>query len=381
MSEGVELSGVCADFGDFRAVDRVSVTIKPGEFFSFLGPSGCGKTTILRMISGFISPSEGEIKIGGQNMRGIGPNKRPTALIFQNLALFPLMPVWENISFGLEVRGASKAVRRAKAEELLRLVDLPGAADKAISQLSGGQKQRVAIARALAVEPKVMLLDEPLSALDLKLRQHMRAELRAIQKRTDVTFIYITHDQGEALAMSDRVGVMSQGRLQQVATPQEIYNRPVNGFVASFVGENNIFVGDVENISGAIGSFRTAAGTFNAILGPDVTKNSVARLYVRPEYARLQETPSATNSLAVEVENVAFEGNFINVHLTDAHGGARIVQLRNDSTIAIPEPGARLYLTFAAENAMILVDGAGQRPPAGATTASAVEAALETSDA
>ena len=178
-------------------------------------------------------------------MRGTRPNQRPTALIFQNLALFPLMPVWENISFGLEVRGVDKKARRAKADELLRLVDLPGAADKAIGQLSGGQKQRVAIARALAVEPQVMLLDEPLSALDLKLRQHMRAELRAIQKRTGVTFIYITHDQGEALAMSDRVGVMSQGRLQQVADPREIYNNPVNGFVASFVGEMNILTGEV----------------------------------------------------------------------------------------------------------------------------------------
>jgi len=380
MSEGVELSGVCADFGDFRAVDHVSVTIKPGEFFSFLGPSGCGKTTILRMVSGFISPSHGEIRIGGQNMLGIGPNRRPTALIFQNLALFPLMPVWENISFGLEVRGASKAVRRAKADELLRLVDLPGAAEKTISQLSGGQKQRVAIARALAVEPKVMLLDEPLSALDLKLRQHMRAELRAIQKRTDVTFIYITHDQGEALAMSDRVGVMSQGRLQQVGTPQAIYNQPANGFVASFVGENNIFIGDVENISGQMGSFRTSVGTFNAILGPDVTKNAMARLYVRPEHARLQETPGTGNSLPVEVENVAFEGNFINVHLTDAHGGARIVQMRNDSAIPVPSIGAHLHLVFAAENAMVLVDGAGQRSGAQATTASA-DMALEVSDA
>ena len=190
------------------------------------------------------------IRIGGKDMRGIRPNQRPTALIFQNLALFPLMPVWENIAFGLEVRGVDKKARRAKAEELLRLVDLPGAGDKAIGQLSGGQKQRVAIARALAVEPKVMLLDEPLSALDLKLRQHMRAELRAIQKRTGVTFIYITHDQGEALAMSDRVGVMSQGRLQQVADPQEIYNHPVNGFVASFVGEKNIFTGEVGHVAG-----------------------------------------------------------------------------------------------------------------------------------
>src|SRR6201984_1454665 len=239
MSEDVQLAKVSMDFGQFRAVDNVDITIGAGEFFAFLGPSACGKTTILRMVSGFIDPTEGDVLIGGRSMRGIRPNMRPTVLIFQNLALFPLMSVWENISFGLSVRGADKAVQRAKADELLRLVDLPDAAEKTISQLSGGQKQRVAIARALCVEPKVMLLDEPLSALDLKLRQHMRAELRAIQKRTNVTFIYITHDQGEALAMSDRVGVMSHGVLQQVGTPQEIYNHPAKGFVDYLLGEHN----------------------------------------------------------------------------------------------------------------------------------------------
>src|ERR1700747_1441252 len=235
MSEDVQLAKVSMDFGQFRAVDNVDITIGAGEFFAFLGPSACGKTTILRMVSGFIDPTEGDVLIGGRSMRGIRPNMRPTVLIFQNLALFPLMSVWENISFGLSVRGADKAVQRAKADELLRLVDLPDAAEKTISQLSGGQKQRVAIARALCVEPKVMLLDEPLSALDLKLRQHMRNELRAIQRRTGVTFVYITHDQGEALTMSDRVAVMSHGVIQQTARPAEIYDRPATPFVASFV--------------------------------------------------------------------------------------------------------------------------------------------------
>ena len=243
-------------------------------------------------------PSEGTIQIGGEDVRDIRPNKRPTVLIFQNLALFPLMPVWENIAFGLEVRGVAKPARRARAEELLRLVDLPGAADKAISQLSGGQKQRVAIARALAVEPKVMLLDEPLSALDLKLRQHMRAELRAIQKRTNVTFVYITHDQGEALAMSDRVAVMSHGRLQQVATPQEIYNHPANGFVASFVGENNIFEGQVESDAGSGAVFRSGSGVFRVSLGPGVSSGTPAKLYVRPEQTRLVDVAAAGRSTA-----------------------------------------------------------------------------------
>ncbi|NBO20615.1 MAG: ABC transporter ATP-binding protein, partial [Rhodobacteraceae bacterium] len=285
MSAGIDLENVCCDFGTFRAVDNVNVSIKPGEFFSFLGPSGCGKTTILRMVSGFTDPTQGVIRIGGRDMRGQRPNQRPTALIFQNLALFPLMKVWENIAFGLEVRGVDKVKRRAKADELLAMVDLPDAGDKFVSQLSGGQKQRVAIARALAVEPAVMLLDEPLSALDLKLRQHMRAELRAIQKRTGVTFIYITHDQGEALAMSDRVGVMSHGRLQQVAPPRDIYDNPVNGFVASFVGENNILQGSIGPVADGIAAYSTELGTFKARL--PAAPQGPAKLYVRPEHMRI----------------------------------------------------------------------------------------------
>jgi spermidine/putrescine transport system ATP-binding protein len=357
MSGAVELDGVSADFGKFRAVDRATVSIRSGEFFSFLGPSGCGKTTILRMISGFVTPSEGHIRIGGQDMRDIRANKRPTVLIFQNLALFPLMPVWENIAFGLEVRGVAKATRRAKAEELLKLVDLPGAADKRISQLSGGQKQRVAIARALAVEPKVMLLDEPLSALDLKLRQHMRAELRAIQKRTNVTFIYITHDQGEALAMSDRVAVMSHGRLQQVAPPQEIYNRPANGFVASFVGENNIFTGTLEASDGTTGAFRTTSGTFRVTLGPGVGPATPARLYVRPEHARLVETaPAGANAIPVTVADVAFEGNFINIQLRNPAGQALVVEARNDGSTAVPPPGTATVMAFDPAHAVLLAD-------------------------
>jgi len=355
MSAGIDLENVCCDFGSFRAVDNANVSIKPGEFFSFLGPSGCGKTTILRMISGFIEPTQGEIRIGGKDMRGQRPNQRPTALIFQNLALFPLMPIWENISFGLEVRGVSTTERRAKAEELLRLVDLPGAGDKMVSQLSGGQKQRVAIARALAVEPQVMLLDEPLSALDLKLRQHMRAELRAIQKRTGVTFIYITHDQGEALAMSDRVGVMSHGRIQQIADPREIYNNPVNGFVASFVGENNIFSGSVTQQAGGMAGFATAQGNFRARLG-EAAKDAGGdvKLYVRPEHTILSETVGAENSIPVSVTEVSFEGNFIAVHAVSDTGQTLVAEVRNDGSATVPAIGAKLHMTFDAARASIL---------------------------
>ncbi len=355
MSAGIDLENVCCDFGSFRAVDNANVSVRPGEFFSFLGPSGCGKTTILRMVSGFIEPTQGVIRIGGQDVKGKRPNQRPTALIFQNLALFPLMPIWENITFGLEVRGVDKATRRKKAEELLTLVDLPGAGDKMVSQLSGGQKQRVAIARALAVEPQVMLLDEPLSALDLKLRQHMRAELRAIQKRTGVTFIYITHDQGEALAMSDRVGVMSQGRIQQIADPRDIYNNPVNGFVAAFVGENNVFSGEVQNPSGGMAAFVTPHGTFRARLG-EVAGGKGAKLYVRPEHTRLSQTRADENSIPVTISEVSFEGNFISILAISETGAKLAAEIRNDGQATVPGMGAKMFMSFDAERAAILPD-------------------------
>jgi spermidine/putrescine transport system ATP-binding protein len=361
MSESVQLLHVSVDFGPFRAIDDVDLTIKAGEFFSFLGPSGCGKTTILRMISGFLEPTSGEVRIGGRDMRGTGPNKRPTALIFQNLALFPLMTVSENIAFGLEVRSVSKQKRRARAEELLQTVDLAGSGDKRVSQLSGGQKQRVAIARALAVEPKVMLLDEPLSALDLKLRQHMRSELRAIQKRTDVTFIYITHDQGEALAMSDRVGVMSAGVLQQVGTPAEIYNVPANGFVASFVGENSVLPGEVADIENGVAHFDTPVGRFLARLGPGVEIGSTAKLYVRPEHVRLSAVGTGSNRLSVTISEVAFEGSFINVHAQDTQGRVHMVQMRNEPGATLPDVGENLHLAFPPERAVVLADAVVRR--------------------
>ena len=227
------------------------------------------------------------IRIDGRDVRGVGPAHRPTALVFQTLALFPSMRVWENVAFGLEVRGVVKAQRRRLAEELLELVALPGFAEKRIDELSGGQCQRVAIARALAVEPKVLLLDEPLSVLDLELRQHMRAELKAIQRRTGVTFVYITHDQGEAFTMSDRVAVMSQGRIEQVGTPAEIYDAPATAFVASFVGESNPLPGRVEGSAGGFARITTALGPLRARDPRGLAPGSAAILIVRPERCRL----------------------------------------------------------------------------------------------
>ena len=296
---GVDLDNVWVRFGEFVAVREANVSIKGGEFFSFLGPSGCGKTTILRTVSGFQAPSEGEVRIGGNNMAGIGPNQRPTALIFQNLALFPLMTIWENITFSMEVKGAGKTERRKRADELLELIALEGQGDKMVNELSGGQKQRVAIARALCAEPDVLLLDEPLSALDLKLRQHMRTELRAIQKQVGITFIYITHDQGEALTMSDNVAVMSAGVIDQVAEGRTIYDDPASPFVASFVGENNVFSGKVKSITKDYAVVDSPAGDLRGRIGSaakgTLKKSDDAMAFVRPEALSIAEGRKGTN--------------------------------------------------------------------------------------
>ena len=343
MSADVELDGVSVTFGEFVAVKNADITIRGGEFFSFLGPSGCGKTTLLRVISGFQDPSRGVVRIGGQDMAGIGPNKRPTALIFQNLALFPLMKVWENIAFGLEVRGMPKNQRRERAEELLDMIALSGQADKLVSELSGGQRQRVAIARALAVEPNVLLLDEPLSALDLKLRQHMRTELRAIQQRVGITFIYITHDQGEALTMSDRVAVMREGVIEQVTDPATIYNQPATAFVASFVGENNAFKGRITARDGNAVSVETEVGPMRAGLteGPAqaLKPGDETLVFIRPEsLKRLSSDMSEGVQIAARLVQEEFEGTIRHLVLHAANGTEIKMSVMNDGN----DPGLRV---------------------------------------
>lgn len=342
-----------------NAVTNINVHIQAGEFFSFLGPSGCGKTTLLRLVSGFIEPTKGEVQIGGENMRGIGPNKRPTAMIFQNLALFPLMSVAENIGFGLEVRGVSRAEREKKATELLELVDLPGVEKKKVSDLSGGQMQRVAIARGLAVQPAVLLLDEPLSALDLKLRQHMRSELRKIQKRTGVTFIYITHDQGEALTMSDRIGVMTdKGFIDQVATADVLYNSPHTAFVADFVGDNNAFSGDVSEIVNGYGVAKTSFGLVKGRNPQNLSPGQRTIVFVRPEaltFGKGQDI--AENIVKCRVENLSFEGAFITVFLKAGDDHTFIMRQSNDGSTPLLEVGADIKVCFSADNARLLAYG------------------------
>jgi spermidine/putrescine transport system ATP-binding protein len=363
MSANVELEDVWIRFGDFVAAREVNINIQEGEFFSFLGPSGCGKTTLLRAVSGFLEPSQGKVRIGGKDMAGIGPNKRPTALIFQNLALFPLMAVWENIAFSLEVRGVGKAKRRKKADELLELIALPDQGDKMCHELSGGQRQRVAIARALAAEPDVLLLDEPLSALDLKLRQHMRTELRAIQQRVGITFIYITHDQGEALTMSDHVAVMGEGVIEQVADGNTIYDRPETAFVASFVGENNLFKGRVTEIAGEHAVVDTNVGPIRARRASRngekvLSHNEDAFVFVRPESLNFANGTTPDNTIHARIHTEEFEGNLWQVYMDVAGGEKRIkMSTVNDGTDLGHTPGSDVTLGFSANVAVALPAG------------------------
>ena len=376
----VRLDGVAMRFGDFTAIDTTTLEIGSGEFFSFLGPSGCGKTTLLNMISGFLTPSDGQVLIGGEPMRGVAVNRRPTAMIFQNLALFPLMTVYENIEFGLEVRGVDRQTRRTTSNRLLDLVDLAGSGPKQIGELSGGQKQRVAIARALAVEPRVLLLDEPLSALDLKLRQHMRAELKAIQRKTGITFIYITHDQGEALTMSDRIAVMSAGRIQQVADPVTLYRSPATGFVASFVGENNrlettLLERQGEHVRLDGGALGTLAGRVAASSG--LERGDPAALYVRPEHLRpAQEGEAEGPVLAATLQAVHFEGAWVVLEARlDATGALLKVQLGHEMSRRYADAlsvGQAMRFCYDPEDAVVLPDD--DSPRVDETTGEVVEA-------
>ena len=236
----VQLVGLQKHFGEVRAVDGVDLTIADGEFFAMLGPSGSGKTTVLRLIAGFEMPTAGAVLLHGKDVSHLAPYDRDVNTVFQDYALFPHMSVQENVEYGLKVKGIGRAERRSRAEEMLATVRLAGFGERKPAQLSGGQRQRVALARALVNHPKVLLLDEPLGALDLKLREEMQVELTAIQKSVGITFVFVTHDQGEALSMSDRVAVFNNGRLEQVGTPQEIYEHPATPFVANFVGTTNV---------------------------------------------------------------------------------------------------------------------------------------------
>ena len=280
----IELRHISRKYEDgFTAVSDFNLEVKKGEFVTFLGPSGCGKTTTLRMIAGFDNPTEGEILLNGEPITNLPPNKRPINTVFQRYALFPHMNVFENIAFGLKQKNTPKNLIAKKVKKVLELVDLEGFENRSVTTLSGGQQQRVAIARAVVNEPQILLLDEPLGALDLKMRKEMQLELKAMHKELGITFIYVTHDQEEALTMSDKIVVMSEGKMQQIGTPEDIYNEPKNAFVADFIGESNIFNGIMTGRLKA----RFCGGEFECV--DDVEEGTHITAVVRPEDVILTE--------------------------------------------------------------------------------------------
>ncbi|MEM9277319.1 MAG: ABC transporter ATP-binding protein [Pseudomonadota bacterium] len=314
MTSDLECKALVKRFGETLAVDDVSFEVPAGSFFSILGPSGCGKTTIMRMIAGFLEPTTGDILIKGNSVLDVPPNKRPVNMVFQHLALFPTMNVSDNIGYGLRRIGLPKTQIRKKVGEALERIGLPDIENRKINELSGGQKQRVAIARCMVLEPDVLLLDEPLGALDLKLRERMKVELKKLQSEFDTTFVYITHDQSEALVMSDKIAVMNNGKFEQIGTAQELYNKPKTSFVAGFVGEANRWAGKVQTASGGTLEVVTESGMHSKAVSNDHTlsKGDVVSMFVRPEAIKLSKTAKELGefdtTICGSVSDILFNG-------------------------------------------------------------------------
>jgi spermidine/putrescine transport system ATP-binding protein len=333
----LEACGVTKRYAGHLAVDALSFTVERGSFFSILGPSGCGKTTLLRMIAGFLAPDAGTIAIGGKPMAGVPPNRRPVNMVFQHLALFPMMSVGDNVGYGLARRGIAKRDIEARVGAMLERVGLAGAQARRIDQLSGGQKQRVAIARSLVLEPTLLLLDEPLGALDLKLREHMKIELKQLQASFGTTFVYITHDQSEALVLSDHVAVMNAGRFEQLGTPQSLYYEPETPFVAGFVGANNRIDGKAVRVDGETVALSTPDGlALHCRRKGPVTEGANVSAFVRPEVAVLARAidalPADQPRYAATVESLLFDG---------ANSAALVRESgsRREFRIALPQTG------------------------------------------
>jgi spermidine/putrescine transport system ATP-binding protein len=361
-SIAVELRDVIKRFGDVVAVDHVSLCIRDGEFFSLLGPSGCGKTTTLRMIAGFEQPTEGEVFIAGQPVAGVPAFERNTNMVFQNYALFPHMTVAQNVAFGLEMKRAPRVETNRRVTEALEMVRLPGMEDRRPNQLSGGQQQRVALARALVNRPAVLLLDEPLGALDLKLRKEMQLELKDLQHRVGITFIHVTHDQEESLTMSDRIAVMHEGCVLQIGTPTEIYERPNCRFVADFIGETNFLNGQVVGREN---------GHITVMLQPDLkvrvpvgegdVTDSQVTVAIRPEKIRLLREPlsQAENCLPGVIQEVVYIGTDTHFQISLAEG--LTIRVRQQNRVSTPDRqayfgarGDKVYVAWAVESTLLL---------------------------
>jgi len=360
-TSGIVVRGLTKIFGggadQVRALDDVSLTIRENEFFTLLGPSGCGKTTLLRLIAGFEQPTAGEILLDGASIVHLPPFQRPVNTVFQSYALFPHMTVAQNIAFGLEMRGMARAGVQERVAEMLALVQLGGLEGRRPAQLSGGQQQRVALARALANQPKVLLLDEPLSALDLKLRKEMQIELKRLQLDSGITFVFVTHDQEEALTMSDRIAVVSRGTVRQVGSPREIYDHPAERFVADFIGEANMLEGELARVDAGRGMVRLVGGIeVPARVPQGAPASGPVTVVVRPEHAALAVDQNVRGLPAV-VESAVYVGTDTQYHLRLAGGEPFTVRCQNTSADSTAfEPGTPLQVLLGDRAVQVLRD-------------------------
>jgi spermidine/putrescine transport system ATP-binding protein len=351
----VELSGVTKRFGEFVAVGDLTLEIYEGEFFSLLGPSGCGKTTTLRMIAGFEEPTEGEISVAGEPMRGVPPYKRPVNTVFQSYAIFPHLNVFDNVAFGLRRAGVKGEELRKRVTEACEMVQLSGFEKRKPNALSGGQQQRVALARALVNRPNVLLLDEPLGALDLKLRKEMQLELKSLQHEVGITFIYVTHDQEEALTMSDRIAVMNEGRVQQVADPATLYESPRNRFVANFIGQMNVFSGTVQSVNGERVTLRTRGGVrIEAVMSEEnsVEVGAEAQAAVRPEKVRFGS--AGDNVINAEIRQTVYLGVSTQYIAELPDGATLVLYQQNVHDAAGHGVNEEVSITWDAQNCLVL---------------------------
>jgi len=351
----VELDGVTKRFGKITALDDVSLTVRRGELMTLLGPSGCGKTTLLNLVGGFLMPDSGEIAIDSQRVTNVPAYRREIGITFQNYALFPHMNVAANVGYGLRMRRVAKAEIARRVADALALIKLAGLEDRKPRQLSGGQQQRVALARALVIRPKVLLLDEPFSALDRNLRASMQVELKEIQRKLGVTTIFVTHDQSEALSLSDRIAVMAEGRIRQLGSPDEIYRRPVDRFVASFVGDVNVLRARLERIDGAIATVALGAARVKV---PSRTlqgaaTGSIVDLFVRPEELR-----PAEHGMAVAADGIvaaqSYQGGHVDLYVDapEAQSGRVLLRVPRHEGMSLWRAGARISIALAADEAI-----------------------------
>jgi len=378
----VRLVDVVKRFGEAVAVDHISLEVRDGEFFSLLGPSGCGKTTTLRMIGGFEEPTSGLIELQGQDVTWLPPYQRNVNTVFQSYALFPHLTIFENVAFGLRRKKVKDKEVKARVSEMLQLVELPGYERRKPTQISGGQAQRVALARALINRPAVLLLDEPLGALDLKLRRQMQVELKRIQQEVGITFIYVTHDQEEAMTMSDRIAVMNNGRYEQLGDPESLYERPTTRFVAGFLGVSNLLPGAVEGSDSQHATVRLADDTRIRAPKSLVADRTRVAIGVRPEKIRLREEADAVPAGHNELHGVVRDASYLGVstqYQIEARGGARLMVYEQNVERATKSelwsPGEAVRLTWSPEHSFVVDDpGANQTATVGATADDSVRA-------